>query len=484
MHLFFVAVLLPLDAFMLWTALRVPRSMQIGPDASLTSPAVTSNLPGTVAQTGSLGSMSLTVILAVVTAFLVSGLYSTRSRHSVPVLLARIAFGVSGGCFVGMLVRLQKSDLNLTGTSLLTAWLWGIGLVFCGRLMLKGIEHLLNKAGIGRSRIYVVVPDGQIPEASEHFSHSKIKHRIILVNGVAINDLIETINADVADSVVVIGDSLSPEDLSSLYDHCVWEKIAFRFVPPRLGQFRHKSQFAGDGFDGPLLEVCTTPLDGGGRIIKRVLDIVGASAFLLLCSPVYLGVTLYLTVTSPGTPAIFRRRLTGRGRRAIYFSKFRTMNPAWCDQNGHISPLFQAWLDANPEAATEWYVTAKLLNDPRVTKFGKFLRATRLDELPQFLDVLRGDLSLVGPRPVAHWELEKFGDTARILFHVRPGITGLWQVSGGHQLPYEERIRLNAYYIEHWSLSLDAWILFRTVVLVVGGMVAKLMGRHLKTAGV
>jgi len=146
--------------------------------------------------------------------------------------------------------------------------------------------------------------------------------------------------------------------------------------------------------------------------------------------------------------------------------------------------LFQAWLDANPEAADEWHVTAKLIDDPRVTKFGKFLRATRLDELPQFLDVLRADLSLVGPRPVANWELEKFGETARILFHVRPGITGLWQVSGGHKLPYEERVRLNAYYIEHWSLILDVWILLKTVFLVVGGMLAKLVGCDLKTAGV
>jgi lipopolysaccharide/colanic/teichoic acid biosynthesis glycosyltransferase len=97
---------------------------------------------------------------------------------------------------------------------------------------------------------------------------------------------------------------------------------------------------------------------------------------------------------------------------------------------------------------------------------------------------LRGDLSLVGPRPVAQWELEKFGDTARILFSVRPGITGLWQVSGGHMLPYEERVRLNAYYIENWSLALDAQILFRTIVFVVGGVLAKLMGRTLKTAGV
>lgn len=479
MHLFFIAVLLPLDFLMMEAAFQVHGLVRLGTTAQLNSTRSVNT-----SAAASLSDMALPITVAVILALLVAGLYSSRTRPSIGKQFTRIVFSVSGGCFVGMLFSLQKSDLNVSGASLISLWICGIGLIFAGRLFLQLVEQALYKAGIGRSRIYVVVAEGQMAEASQYFSQLKTRHRVVLANGVGIDELIETINSDVADNVVVIGEALSPDDLSTLYDHCIWEKIGFRFVPPRLGQFRHKSQFAGDGFDGPLLEVAPTPLDGGGRIVKRVLDIVGASVFLLLTSPFYIFVSAWLAITAPGTPVIFRRRLTGRGRRAIYFSKFRTMDPEMCDQGGKISPKFQAWLEANPAAAVEWHVTAKLVDDPRVTKFGKFLRATRMDELPQFLDVLRGDLSLVGPRPVAQWELEKFGETARILFSVRPGITGLWQVSGGHQLPYEERVRLNAYYIENWSLRMDAEILWKTMVFVVGGVLAKLMGKSLKTAGV
>ena len=484
MHLFFVAVLLPLDAFMLEAAIRVSNGVRIGSNGAESDHTATASSLQVAVNVLSPGSMALSVVLAVLASLLISGLYSSRTMPTIWKLFTKIVLAVSGGCFVGILVTLQKSSLNLSGSSLLSLWIFGISLVFVGRVLLIGIEQMLYRAGIGRSRVYVVVPEGQTDEASQYFSQLKPKHRVILVSGTPVSELIETINSEVADSLVVIGGALSPDDLSELYDHCLSEKIGFRYVPPRLGLFRHKSTFAGDGFDGPMLEVSTTPLDGGGRVIKRVLDIIGAAFLLVLCSPFYLFVYVYLAVTSPGSPVIFRRRLRGRGKRDIFFSKFRTMDPAWCDQNGQVSPLFQAYLENNPEAALEWQVTAKLLDDPRVTKFGKLLRATRLDELPQFLDVLRGDLSLVGPRPVAQWELEKFGETARILFHVRPGITGLWQVSGGHQLPYEERVRLNVYYIEHWSLKLDAWILFRTVVLVLGGLLAKMVGKSLKTAGV
>ncbi len=195
-----------------------------------------------------------------------------------------------------------------------------------------------------------------------------------------------------------------------------------------------------------------------GRV-KRAFDIVIASLALLFLAPAFLTIALAIRLTDPG-PIFFRHMRVGRHGMRFGCLKFRTMAS---DAEARLSQI----LHANPEAAAEWATMQKLRDDPRVTKLGAFLRKTSLDELPQLINVLRGDMSIVGPRPVTRSELNRYGRDRRYYLLVRPGITGLWQVSGRSSIGYEKRIRYDREYLEEWSWLGELWIILMTVPAVL-----------------
>ena len=197
------------------------------------------------------------------------------------------------------------------------------------------------------------------------------------------------------------------------------------------------------------------------RFSKLLLDVVGAAVGVFTFLPVYFLLSLLIFVDSPG-PILFSHRRVGRGGRKFNCYKFRTMVP-----NAHAE--LQKYLAAHPEALQEWEVSYKLKEDPRVTRLGRWLRRTSLDELPQFLNVLKGEMSLVGPRPIVQEEVEKYGPFLEDYLMVRPGITGLWQVSGRNDVSYEDRVRMDSWYVRNWSVWLDLVILLKTVRYVFSG---------------
>jgi len=193
---------------------------------------------------------------------------------------------------------------------------------------------------------------------------------------------------------------------------------------------------------------------------KRALDVAAASAMLLVLLPLLLVLLGAIRASSPSV--LYRHMRIGRGGRAFPCLKLRTMR-----MDGDV--VLDALLKSSPEARFEWETTRKLRNDPRVTPIGRFLRSTSLDELPQLFNVLRGEMSLVGPRPVVQRELEEhYGPEGRELYcSVRPGVTGLWQVSGRSDTSYRERVELDARYVRERSLGLDVKILLKTPVAVL-----------------
>ena len=191
---------------------------------------------------------------------------------------------------------------------------------------------------------------------------------------------------------------------------------------------------------------------------KRLFDIGCVALLLLLLAPLFLAIAVAVRLSSPG-PVFFGHNRIGRGGRHFRALKFRTMHVG--DQ------ILRDHLAANPAAAAEWAATQKLKNDPRVTKVGAFLRRTSIDELPQLWNVLRGDMSLVGPRPIVDDETEKYGEVLALYLRVTPGITGLWQVSGRNNTSYEQRVWLDAHYVRNWSLTLDLYIMVRTISVVL-----------------
>lgn len=197
------------------------------------------------------------------------------------------------------------------------------------------------------------------------------------------------------------------------------------------------------------------------RGTKRTIDVIGATVSLVLMFPIMVLVSLAIVVDSPGSPIFVHERVGRRGR-PFGVMKFRTMSCR--DEDG-----WERKIGADPDLALEWSQTWKVRHDPRVTRIGRWLRKFSVDELPQLLNVLAGHMSLVGPRPVVPGELELFGDTAPTILSVRPGITGLWAVSGRNEVSYEERVQLEASYVDRWTLGRDAAILLRTIPCIVRG---------------
>jgi Undecaprenyl-phosphate galactose phosphotransferase WbaP len=197
------------------------------------------------------------------------------------------------------------------------------------------------------------------------------------------------------------------------------------------------------------------------HLAKRSFDIAAAGSALLFLSPLLL--ILCLLVMADGGPAVFGHKRIGRNGRSFRCLKFRSMVP-------NSAEVLAKLLAEDPEAARSWAATRKLQNDPRITRVGKFLRGTSLDELPQLFNVLRGEMSLVGPRPVVQEELDQhYGVAAINYMAVRPGITGLWQISGRSDTTYAERVQLDCRYVREFSFWGDLRILLKTVPAVLLG---------------
>ncbi|WP_112335824.1 sugar transferase [Rhizobium miluonense] len=195
-----------------------------------------------------------------------------------------------------------------------------------------------------------------------------------------------------------------------------------------------------------------------GGVLKRIFDVSTALTALVLISPLFLLLMLLVKLSDPG-PVFYGHRRIGHNGKTFRCLKFRTMVV-----NG--DKVLHSYLQANPKALEEWRATRKLQNDPRVTTVGSVLRKLSLDELPQLINIIRGEMSVVGPRPVVEDELERYETAAIYYLQSRPGLTGLWQVSGRNDVSYESRVAFDTHYVKNWSLSSDMVIIAKTIPAV------------------
>ena len=215
-------------------------------------------------------------------------------------------------------------------------------------------------------------------------------------------------------------------------------------------------------FDGLLGFVTSIKLDMPWNLwVKRFVDIFVVIVGGLLVLPWLLLVALLVKLSSPG-PVLYKHRRLGKGGKAFYAWKFRSMA---VDANERLEKL----LASDPELKKEWEANRKLKNDPRVTRLGAFLRRTSIDEFPQLVNILKGEMSLVGPRPITEGEVEKYGGNFDWIFSVKPGLTGLWQVSGRSEKDYDSRVSYDTYYLQSWSIWLDIWVIYKTFGVVLKG---------------
>jgi exopolysaccharide biosynthesis polyprenyl glycosylphosphotransferase len=207
----------------------------------------------------------------------------------------------------------------------------------------------------------------------------------------------------------------------------------------------------------PLIHVARPTYRGANQILKRSFDVVGSLLLLLLFSPVLIGVAIAIKLTSSG-PALFRQDRVGINGMRFKMMKFRSME---VDAEERLATLRGKPQDAGNN------VLFKMRNDPRVTKIGRFIRRYSVDELPQLFNVFIGHMSLVGPRPPLKSEVDLYGDEVRRRLLVKPGMTGLWQISGRSDLSWDDAVRLDVYYVENWSITGDIVIMWKTTKVVV-----------------
>ncbi len=210
-----------------------------------------------------------------------------------------------------------------------------------------------------------------------------------------------------------------------------------------------------------ILSLSYRVLDKRALIIKRVLDLTLGSLLAIISCPLLLVTALVIWLDSPG-PIFFTHERLGLNGKKFRYIKFRTMGVGADQRLGEL-------LKNDNYARQEYQVHHKLSNDPRITPIGKTLRKFSLDEIPQIFHVLRGEMSLVGPRPYMPSELHEMGGYSDLILKIRPGATGWWQVTGRHSTTFQQRLQLDLYYMEHWSIWLDLYIILKTVWVLLSG---------------
>jgi exopolysaccharide biosynthesis polyprenyl glycosylphosphotransferase len=256
------------------------------------------------------------------------------------------------------------------------------------------------------------------------------------------------------DEVIIADPDFPQREAVELVDQCHQRGVVVRIAPSTMEILVHRAEFV-PGQSVPLFELKPPVFEGFDYALKRSFDLAGAVVFVVLLSPFLLACALAIKLTSRG-PVVYRSMRPGIGGAPFACFKFRTM---YRDAHSH-----QPALEELNEASGALF---KIRDDPRVTPVGRLLRRFSIDELPQLLNVVRGDMSLVGPRPLPQRDYDRLEDWHKKRYLVMPGITGLWQVSGRSDLDFDDLVRLDFLYLERWSVFLDLSILVKTVPAVL-----------------
>ncbi len=284
-----------------------------------------------------------------------------------------------------------------------------------------------------------------------------------------LEDLPDVIRDLAIQEVIITDDSVPSEKLfEAMMSIGRKQKVEFRLAPSLFNFLPQKTSVEQIGVL-PMVRLFREPLSDAEKFIKRAFDILIAAMAFTTLAPIWILIALGIKLDSRGA-ILFKQERVGMDGRKFLCYKFRTMK-ADADESVHRESYrknIKGLTEANA-GSDENPVFGKVRNDPRVTKFGKFLRRTSLDELPQFLNVLRGDMSVVGARPPIPYEVEDYQIKHRRRLDMKPGITGLWQVSGRNRLTFEEMVQIDLYYIENWSLWLDLKIILLTLPAVLRG---------------
>jgi exopolysaccharide biosynthesis polyprenyl glycosylphosphotransferase len=306
---------------------------------------------------------------------------------------------------------------------------------------------------------------GIVESSNEARSHGASYEGVPVVG--ELKTLPDVIRDSGANEVIIADPNVSSDALFEVMMRCGRRRgVEFRIAPNLFNCLPQKTEIDQIGVL-PMIRLFREPLSSSARVIKRTFDLIASALAILLLLPLWLLLALLIKLDSKGS-VFYTQERVGMDGRVFLLYKFRTMK---ADADPEIHKEYQrAFIEGRAEAnlGDAGKPTYKLLADPRVTRVGKWLRRTSLDEVPQLLNVLMSDMSIVGPRPPIAYEVEAYALWHRKRLDMKPGLTGLWQVSGRNRLPFEEMVRLDLFYIENWSLLLDVKIILRTVFVMLG----------------
>ncbi|MBI4128271.1 MAG: sugar transferase [Parcubacteria group bacterium] len=394
--------------------------------------------------------------------FSAMGLYSLRRTRTATQEVVLTVAGVSVSTLATISVIFFQKELFNSRVIILAMWLAAVILLNIGRAAIRILERRLFAHGIGVASVILIGSNGTAEILARELTLKpelgfRIAKRFVNRKGMIAN--VRTfLKANVVDELWVADPKLPTPRMQRLLGLAQNYHCYFRYTPDVLGTTLTNVE-SGPIAGIPIVELKGTPLEGWGVIVKRVFDLVAASILLLVSLPV-MAVSAALILIDSGMPILFTRyddgspayRIGQRGKPFLFF-KFRTMMP-----NTH-SLRYTVLADANLRGDGP---LVKIKDDPRITRMGRFLRRFSIDELPQLVNVIKGEMSLVGPRPHLPEEVSKYAEHERRVLAIKPGITGMAQVSGRSDLGFEEEVRLDTYYIENWSLLLDIQILLKT----------------------
>ncbi|TSC53486.1 MAG: Undecaprenyl-phosphate glucose phosphotransferase [Parcubacteria group bacterium LiPW_39] len=401
--------------------------------------------------------------------FALAGLYDLKRGNRLWGDFVRIIIGTSAGLIgiiIYIFVQRQFFDSRFL---ILAAWILAIVFVSWGRLVLLVIQkYLVSYYRVGTHNVLVVGGDGVSEDIIREIKDrpSLGYHLVKYFQNLDMAEIRKIAQREAIDEVILANPDFPRENILELVDFCEEKHLNFKFVPNLFQTLTSNIDFDILGAV-PLIELKRTALDGWGKIIKRAIDIVGAILGLIIFSPAMIVVAILVKLDSPG-PVIYKNERVGQ-RKVFNTYKFRSMKIEHCtgseyDKDGEAS-RFEDELAARQSGRKG--PVFKIVNDPRRTKLGNFLEKTSLDELPQFYNVVLGEMSLVGPRPHMPKEVAKYEKWHKKVFNIKPGITGLAQISGRSQINFDEEAKLDTYYIENWSLGLDFKILLKTPLVVL-----------------
>jgi len=391
--------------------------------------------------------------------FALTGLYAIAGFKKIWVELANVFVACSAGVALILAVMVFSRYLFDSRFIILTAWGLAIFFVSLDRLILQFIKRQSYKLGFGVHRA-VVIGDAQIAGhlIEEFKNHPTLGYRVVetlpAYDSAGVSRLAAMRQDDALDEIILVRPNLNAEQTIELINFTEENHLDFKYVADLLGtQLINLDVATYAGM--PLIEVKRTRLDGWGRIYKRVFDFLGALALAILFSPVMLLTALAIKLDSAG-PVFFKYQRIGQYGKPFMYFKFRSMV-----KDAHKLRYDPEFI-ARQEDLRKGTPMIKFKNDPRITRVGKFIRRFSIDELPELFLVIAGKMSLVGPRPHEVEEVENYQRHHKKVLGIKPGITGLAQVSGRSDLNFEEEVKLDNYYIENWFLGLDVQILFKT----------------------